>query len=146
MTTYDNTNRGILWENKEDWKIIHDGKLNIDGEERRIIGVKRKNRDGEPIEEIFTKIGTLKGREKRGDKSPDATGVVENLVSKNPMQISAWKKTSNDQARVELAVRDLTDPTGSNNTDVGQTIGSNNTAVGNGGIQSEEKLDDEIPF
>ena len=64
------------------------------------------------------------------------------------MQISAWKKTSNDKERVELAVRDLTDPS---NTALGYNAGgnttdSNNTAVAVGRNNTAVGLDDEIPF
>ena len=48
--TKDNTNSGILYKNSDDWKIIQQGKLNIEGEEQRIIGVSRKNKDGQPMQ------------------------------------------------------------------------------------------------
>jgi hypothetical protein len=73
----DNTNSGILYKNTDDWQIIQQGKLNIDGEDHRIIGVKRKNKDGEPMVELYRAIGTLKANaDKQGEKSPDAKGVV----------------------------------------------------------------------
>jgi len=91
----DNTNSGILYKNTDDWKIIQQGKLNIDGEEQRIIGVSRKNKDGQPMVELYRAIGTLKKNEdKQSDKSPNAKGVVNRVMDKGALTISAWKETS----------------------------------------------------
>ena len=93
--TKDNTNSGILYKNSDDWKIIQQGKLNIEGEEQRIIGVSRKNKDGQPMVELYRAIGTLKKNEdKQSDKSPDAKGVVNKILHKGALTISGWKETS----------------------------------------------------
>ena len=49
----DNTNSGILFANNDNWQIIQQGKLNLKGDEQRIIGVKRKNKNGEYIIELY---------------------------------------------------------------------------------------------
>ena len=38
---YDETNRGRLFNNDQNWEISVQGKLNINGDNNRIIGVKR---------------------------------------------------------------------------------------------------------
>lgn len=91
----DNTNSGILYKNTDEWKIIQQGKLNLEGEEHRIIGVSRKNKDGQPMVELYRAIGTLKKNEdKQSDKSPNAKGVVNRVMDKGALTISAWKETS----------------------------------------------------
>ena len=81
MNNKDNTNSGILFQNTDDWKIVQQGKINLKGEDHRIIGVTRKNKDGQPIVELYRAIGTLKANDdKQGDKSPDAKGVI-NVIS-----------------------------------------------------------------
>ena len=95
MSQRDNTNSGILYKNTDDWKIIQQGKLNIDGEAQRIIGVSRKNKDGQPMVELYRAIGTLKKNEnKQSEKSPNAKGVVNRVMDKGALTISAWKETS----------------------------------------------------
>ena len=95
MSQRDNTNSGILYKNTDDWKIIQQGKLNIEGDEQRIIGVSRKNKDGQPMVELYRAIGTLKKNEdKQSDKSPNAKGVVNKVMDKGAMTISGWKETS----------------------------------------------------
>ena len=61
---YDETNKGVLFKNTDEWTISHTGKLNVDGEDKRIIGVKRKNKLGEEILETYVAMGTLKKKEK----------------------------------------------------------------------------------
>ena len=95
MSQRDNTNSGILYKNTDDWKIIQQGKLNIEGDEQRIIGVSRKNKDGQLMVELYRAIGTLKKNEdKQSDKSPNAKGVVNKVMDKGAMTISGWKETS----------------------------------------------------
>ena len=120
----DNTNSGILYKNSDDWKIIQQGKLNIEGEEQRIIGVSRKNKDGQPMVELYRAIGTLKKNEdKQSDKSPNAKGVVNKIKDSGAMTISAWKEISEaGNSYTSLKVREFssdssyTDPNSERNT------------------------------
>ena len=120
----DNTNSGILYKNSDDWKIIQQGKLNIEGEEQRIIGVSRKNKDGQPMVELYRAIGTLKKNEdKQSDKSPHAKGGVNKIKDSGAMTISAWKEISEaGNPYTSLKVREFssdssyTDPNSERNT------------------------------
>ena len=92
---FDETNTGILFENTENWELAKQGKLNVDGEEFRVIGIYRKNKDQEVIMDIYRSIGTLK---QNGDKSkethPDSKGVINITKTDGNKIISAWKKVS----------------------------------------------------
>ena len=120
----DNTNSGILYKNSDNWQIIQQGKLNIDGDEQRIIGVSRKNKDGQPMVELYRAIGTLKkNQDKQSDKSPNAKGVVNKIKDTGAMTISAWKETSEaGNQYTSLKVREFssdstyTDPNSERNT------------------------------
>jgi uncharacterized protein (DUF736 family) len=120
----DNTNSGILYKNSDDWKIINQGKLNIEGEEQRIIGVSRKNKDKQPILELYRAIGTLKvNQDKQSEKSPDSKGVVNKIKDSGAMTISAWKETSEaGNPYTSLKIREFssdssyTDPNSERNT------------------------------
>ena len=120
----DNTNSGILYKNSDDWKIIQQGKLNIEGEEQRSIGVSRKNKDGQPMVELYRAIGTLKKNEdKQSEKSPNAKGVVNKIKDSGAMTISAWKEISEaGNPYTSLKVREFssdssyTDPNSERNT------------------------------
>ena len=112
MANYDNTNSGALYGIQDDnpHTVIRQGKVNIDGEDRRIIAVKRNNRNGEAILALYTEIGTLKkSTDKRSEKSPDAWGRIEHLETIGAKKLSAWNKVSAAQNEyISLAVKDLT--------------------------------------
>ena len=91
---YDETNQGRLFKNTDGWKVTHQGKINFDGEEHRIIGVARLNKDKQPITELYKAMGTLKEKEKTKEDSPDAGGVVNVIKDVDTRFISAWKKTT----------------------------------------------------
>jgi len=120
----DNTNSGILYKNTDEWKIIQQGKLNLEGEEHRIIGVSRKNKDGQPMVELYRAIGTLKANaDKQGEKSPDAKGVVNKIMDQGAMTISAWKETSDQGNSID------NDPNSEKNV-----------------VNKDEEINDEIPW
>ena len=73
--TYNNTNSGVLWaipkkkDGKPEFSLIQQGKLNIDGNEMRIVGISRFNKDGERMVGIYREIGTIKKNNlKSGEK------------------------------------------------------------------------------
>ena len=119
--TYDNTNSGALFPMNESWNIIQQGKLNIDGHDHSVIAVKRKNRNGEEILDLFQSIGTLKPNEQKSkDNDPDAKGVIENVQDQGAKRIAAWKKTSEGgNAFLSLAISDFT---GGSKTDETETV------------------------
>tara|TARA_R110000851_G_scaffold61660_1_gene142053 strand:- start:184 stop:606 length:423 start_codon:yes stop_codon:yes gene_type:complete len=140
MNSKDDTNSGILFKNTDDWKIIQQGKLNIDGEDHRIIGVKRLNKDGQPIIELYRAIGTLKGNDnKQGEKSPDAKGVINKITDKGAMTISAWKETSEKgNSYTSLKCREFSNEYNQDDKQTKELESERDVLSGD--------LDDEIPF
>ena len=110
--SYDETNRGVLFNISEDWSLIQQGKININGDQLRVIGVKRLNKDGQEIVELYRAMGTLKKADRNGDKDPYAKGVVNALVDKGAMIISAWKeKSERGNAYISLKLREFSNET-----------------------------------
>jgi lipopolysaccharide export LptBFGC system permease protein LptF len=143
--TKDYTNKGKLWTNYDKWTIILQGKVNIDGNEQRIIGVKRKNSRGELITDIFTSIGTLKKNEncmkdfyqENEEGPPNSKGVVSNLIPNGTFGISAWKNERDGKPEVTLEIQSFNDkdmPVKDVNEDVENSV------------QNDPELNDEIPF
>ena len=131
----DNSNSGILYKNTDEWKIINQGKLNIDGEEHRIIGVSRKNKDKQPILELYRAIGTLKvNQDKQSEKSPDSKGVVNKIKDSGAMTISAWKEISEaGNPYTSLKVREF-----SSDSSYSDPNSERNTVYNNDGDQDDE--------
>jgi len=140
MNGRDDTNSGILFKNTDDWTIIQQGKLNIDGGDHRIIGVKRLNKEGNPIVELYRAIGTLKVNEdKQSEKSPDAKGVINKITDLGAMTISAWKeKSEKGNAYTSLKLREFSN-------EYNQDTQEQTEAESEKDVLGED-LDDEIPF
>tara|TARA_R100000988_G_scaffold72725_2_gene37818 strand:- start:1334 stop:1726 length:393 start_codon:yes stop_codon:yes gene_type:complete len=95
MAEYDNTNSGALYSMRDHYEVVRQGKINIDGTDQRVIAVKRNNKAGEPIVELYRSIGTIKRNEnKTQDKHPDSRGMIESLSQDSVKSIAAWKKVS----------------------------------------------------
>ena len=115
---YDETNRGVLFnisstDGEPDWKLIQQGKININGDQLRVIGIKRLNQKGEEIVELYRAMGTLKKSDQVNEKDPYAKGVVNALVDKGAMIISGWKEQSERGNKyISLRLRDFSDNTG----------------------------------
>jgi len=118
---YDETNRGVLFNISEDWSLTQQGKININGESLRVIGVKRLNKEGKEIIELYRAMGTLKKAEKNGEKDPDAKGVVNALVDKGAMIISAWRENSERGNKyISLRLREFSNEGNMQNKQVSQ--------------------------
>jgi hypothetical protein len=141
---YDNTNSGVLYtipkdpNNEPEWKLIQQGKLNIDGNDMRIVGIKRLNKDGQEMVGLYREIGTIKENAKKfSDNDPDAKGVVNNIVDNGGFTISAWKEISERKnAYVSLKVRAFQED-GSRKVEDKQDDNNQNNDI---------KIDDDIPF
>ena len=94
MSDYDETNKGALFPLREEYKVFQQGKVNIDGQDHRVIAVKRNNKDGKPIVELYRAIGTLKKNDGKTGNQPDARGMVESMSVDSVKSMAAWKKTS----------------------------------------------------
>ena len=143
MNSRDENNTGVLFKNTDQWTIIQQGKLRVDNTEQRIIGVKRLNKDGKPIVELYRAIGTLKSNEgKQTEKSPDAKGVINRIVDNGAKTISAWKETSErGHSYTSLKCREFSD-----SEDYKDQDEENEEKQINDEEPTNEDLDDEIPF
>jgi len=136
---YDETNKGVLFNITEEWKLTQQGKLNMQGDEIRIIGVKRPNKDGQPIIELYRAIGTLKQHEKENENKPDAKGVVNIIKHDGAMSISAWKEVSNaGNHYISLKVRKFDD--GNSNEKQDEELQNNDKD------SNIDDISDDIPF
>ena len=142
--SYDKPNEGVLFANEEDWKVTHQGKLDFDGENHRIFGLSRKNKNKEPILELYIAIGTLKQNiNKAKTDDPDAKGVVNKTTFKGAKIISSWKNISEGGNHyTKLALRDFTE----NKSDNKQSDTSESKKEEEQKEKTSSDFDDEIPF
>ena len=95
MAEYDNTNSGAVFKPFETMKLILQGKVNIEGNDRKIVLVADKTKSDKKIIEVYQKVGVL-FEEDKGDneKRPDYSGPLENYATDKDMRIAAWKRQS----------------------------------------------------
>jgi len=96
MTQYDNTNSGALFELREgeEPKVVKQGTINIEGKDRRVLAINRKNAQGQDVTVLVQEIATIKPNVSDNDKAPNGKGIVEvNTPSKN-MAIAVWDRQS----------------------------------------------------
>jgi len=137
---YDETNRGVLFNISEDWTLIQQGKININGDSLRVIGIKRLNKDGQEIVELYRAMGTLKKADQNSEKDPYAKGVVNALVDKGAMIISGWKeKSERGNAYISLRLREFSNETTTTPISSSQEVEKKVTKYDN-----EEDFDDPI--
>ena len=95
MAEYDNTNSGAVFKPFETMKLILQGKVNIEGNDRKIVLVADKTKSDKKIIEEYQKVGVL-FEEDKGDneKRPDYSGPLEDYATNKDMRIAAWKRQS----------------------------------------------------
>jgi len=95
MAEYDNTNSGAVFKPFETMKMILQGKVNIEGNDRKVVLVADKTKSDKKIIEVYQKVAVL-FEEDKGDneKRPDYSGPVEDYATSKNMRIAAWKRQS----------------------------------------------------
>jgi hypothetical protein len=123
MADYDNTNSGAAFKPFDSQRMILQGKVNLEGNERKVVMVADQTRGGDNIIEVYQKVGVLFDNDKKGNESaPDYSGPVEDYATNKDMRIAAWKRQKDGANYMSMQVTEK------------QKGGSNN------------QLDDKIPF
>lgn len=145
MTTYSNTNRGVLFKEtnkKSDTHADYSGNIHIgddpfwlkgwirekDGE--KYLGLSASQKDDGPNE---TGEGKLEANaSKESDNHPDYRGTI--TFGSSTMKLAAWKKTSRDGNKQFISI----------SVDAQQS--ESRQPVASSSAQSQDNFDDDIPF
>jgi uncharacterized protein (DUF736 family) len=92
---YDETNKGVAFTPFDTMRMILQGKLNIEGTERRVVLVADETKSGKKLVGVYQKIGVLFVNDKKGNENaPDYSGSMDEFVSSKELRIAGWKKQS----------------------------------------------------
>jgi len=134
---YDNRNKGALWKIKDNYKVIMNGNINMEGHDRRVIAVSRKNAQGEPTISLYEEIGNLKKHESENDRAPSAKGVLDIRKLENTKSVGAWKKNKKDGEEFwSISLSDYETKGQNNDNDI--VMDNDNTHL--------SEIEDDIPF
>ena len=76
---YDDTNRGAAFTPFPTQSLILQGKMNVEGQDRKICLIKDETKDGRKIVEIYEKMAVMFENDKDGnEKRPDFSGPMQN--------------------------------------------------------------------
>ena len=120
MAEYDNTNSGAAFKPFDTQRLILQGKLNIDGNDNKIVLVADQTKAGLQIVEVYKKLGVMFTNDKKGNEAaPDYTGPMGET-----RRLAAWRKMKEDKPYMTFNVSDKQQ----------------------GGGATLQKMDDSIPF
>ena len=101
--TYDDTNRGAAFTPFPTQKLILQGKLNVEGVDKKITLVQDSTKDGKKIIEVYEKIGVFFENDK-GDNvaKPDYSGPLDEPL--DHMRLAGWKKLKDGKPYMSFQV------------------------------------------
>ena len=108
MAEYDDTNRGAAFTPFPTQKMILQGKVNVDGNDSKIVLVSDETRDGRKIVEVFQKVGVLFENDKKGNEAaPDYSGPMKQVVE-SPLEkrIAGWRRMKDGKPYMSFNVSD----------------------------------------
>lgn len=98
---YDDSNRGAAFTPFPTQRLILQGKINVDGNDMKIVNIMDETRDGKQIIEVYQKVGVLFQNMSDKETAPDYTGpLFENK------RIAAWKRMKDDKPYMSFNISD----------------------------------------
>ncbi len=102
MADYDDTNRGAAFTPFPTQQMILQGKLNVEGADKKVMLVRDTTRDGKQIIEVYEKSGTFFENDKKGNESaPDYSGPFG-----DDKRLAGWKKMKDGKPYMSFQVSD----------------------------------------
>jgi hypothetical protein len=100
MADYDDTNRGAAFTPFPTQQMILQGKLNVEGADKKVMLVRDTTRDGKQIIEVYEKSGTFFENDKKGKESaPDYSGPFG-----DDKRLAGWKKMKDGKPYMSFQV------------------------------------------
>ncbi|MBE3637369.1 hypothetical protein [Mangrovicoccus algicola] len=101
---YDNTNSGIVFKPHDDQILSGSGKLNINGQETRVVMLfEQVSRDGKRELVLYQRVGPLFPNDRQdNEKAPQFSGPCDGPLSH--MRIAAWKRSKDGRDFLSLKI------------------------------------------
>ncbi|HBC03351.1 MAG TPA: hypothetical protein DC015_03925 [Aequorivita sp.] len=102
MPEYDETNSGVMFQPHDDQDFIGQGKINIEGNENRIVVIKEKlSKDGKPTLVMYHRAGVLFTNESDNENAPNYSGPLDQHPS---LRLAAWRGEKNGRSYLSMKV------------------------------------------
>ena len=130
MSEYDNTNTGAAFKPFDGMKLILQGKVNLEGNDRDIVLVTDTTKSGKKIIKAYQKLGVMFENDSDNERAPNYSGSLDDYTTNKEMQLAGWKREKDGNPYISMKI--------SENTRMSQTPDVNQSL--------EETLGDDIPF
>lgn len=109
MADYDNTNSGAAFKPFDTMRMILQGKMNIEGNDRKIVLVADETKSGKRLVEVYQKVAVLFEEDKADNPArPDYAGPVEDYATNKNMRIAGWKRDKDGNNYMSLQISEKT--------------------------------------
>jgi len=128
MSEYDNTNTGAAFKPFDGMKLILQGKVNLEGNDRDIVLVTDTTKSGKKIIKAYQKLGVMFENDSDNERAPNYSGSLDDYTTNKEMQLAGWKREKDGNPYISMKISEKMSQT----PDVNQSL--------------EETLGDDIPF
>jgi hypothetical protein len=123
---YDDTNSGVMFQPHVDQEFIGQGKINIEGQENRMIVIREKlSKDGLPTLVMYQRMGVLFNNESDNEAAPAYSGPLDQHPN---LRVAAWR--GEKEGRTYLSMR----------------VSEKQAANDNAPSSATQQVEDDIPF
>ena len=111
MSKYDNTNKGAAWQPWPDQKFILSGKMDLKGNERKIVMITGKTQKGVNIIEVYQRCSIMFEDTEASNGKPNFSGPLDDYTMKetiSKMRMAGWVKEHDDAEMISFEISEST--------------------------------------
>lgn len=123
---YDDTNSGVMFQPHVDQEFIGQGKINIEGQENRMIVIREKlSKDGPLTLVMYQRMGVLFNNESDNEAAPAYSGPLDQHPN---LRVAAWRGEKDGRSYLSMRVSEK------------------QAANDNAPSSATQQVEDDIPF
>ena len=128
MSEYDNTNTGAAWKPFDNMKLILQGNLNLEGNNRDVVLVSNISKAGKRQIVAYQRVGIMWENNSDNERAPNYSGSIDDYATNKDMNLAGWKREKDGNSYISMKISENMSQT----PDVNQSFA--------------DDLEDEIPF
>ena len=123
MSEYDNTNAGAAFKPFDGMKLILQGKVNLEGNDRDIVLVTDTTKSGKKIIKAYQKLGVMFENDSDNERAPNYSGSLDDYTTNKEMQLAGWKREKDGNPYISMKISEKMSQTPNVNQSLEETLG-----------------------
>ena len=123
MSEYDNTNTGAAFKPFDGMKLILQGKVNLEGNDRDIVLVTDTTKSGKKIIKAYQKLGVMFENDSDNERAPNYSGSLDDYTTNKEMQLAGWKREKDGNPYISMKISEKYNDTPNVNQSLEETLG-----------------------